>query len=75
MDQTDAKTQRVEMDNRRFKAALADMETAMSNLKGALARAEEDKHQELAEKDKTIQELINAIIRQGVPWRKIRGAL
>ena len=75
MDQTDAKTQRVEMENRKFKAAMADMENAMDEMKGALGRAEDDKHRALAEKDKTIQELTDAIIRQGVSMEESKAEL
>ena len=44
MDQTDAKTQIMELENKGVKAAIAEMETVMKILEGALARVEEYKH-------------------------------
>ena len=43
MDQTDAKTQRVEMENRKVKAAFVEMETTMKDMNDALTQAEENK--------------------------------
>ena len=39
------------------------MEAIMKNMQGALARAKENKQRELVEKDKTITELTDVVIR------------
>ena len=75
IDQTGTRTQKVENENKKVKAVITEMQAAIKKLQGALARADEDKQWELAEKDKIITELIDAIIRQGVAMEGAKKVL
>ena len=75
IDQTNAQTQKVELENKKIKAAIVEMEVAMKSLKGALVKVEENKQRKLIKKDKTISELTNIVMRQGVSINRTKKEL